>query len=179
MNCSTINSTFDGTMPVFKCYKFVFETSQALSAAGGILTMRGVAFLCIATAILLIFNGKQGCNSVPQCLCTLWVQSCIFGSASILLIVLPFFDAVNDALEDKNTFAENFGCFSDSFFAVGVPWCHFEKELKEQDNENVAVNLPRQSYPVKLLGGPPDDGNERPLDLTANEAQDDYHLMKN
>ena len=62
VNCSTINSTFDGTMPALECYEFVFQTSDALSAAGGILTMGGVAFLSIATCILFTSKGKENWN---------------------------------------------------------------------------------------------------------------------
>ena len=71
VNCSTIDSTFNGTMPDLQCYEFVFQTLEALSAAGGIISMGSISFTVIIALILSISKGKDGCEGLCGVRCIL------------------------------------------------------------------------------------------------------------
>ena len=46
VDCSAIDSTFNGTVPDLQCYEFVFDASEALSHAGGNSWHRRSDFCC-------------------------------------------------------------------------------------------------------------------------------------
>ena len=135
VNCSTISSTFNGTVPDLKCYEFVFQTSEAISAAGGILTMGGVAFLCIVTFILFLSRGKEGWKSKARRRCTFCMQLLMFLSLTSMFSIVPFLDVVHDALEDKNKYVEMLALFVIVGFALYVPWWRFETPREASSNE--------------------------------------------
>ena len=127
VNCSTIDSTFNGSVPDLQCYEFVFRVSEALGAAGGILATLGLAFTVVAMFILCISKGKDGWESKSRCFCTICTQAMVFALALVLLFILPFIDIVDDRPGSKQTFIELFMLFIIVCITVAVPWPFFKK----------------------------------------------------
>ena len=181
VNCSTIDSTFNDSTPDLLCYEFVFQTTEALSAAGGIYTIGGVSFAAITTCILFISSGEDGCESPckPCCICAICTQVTLFFAIFGLLITIPFIDIVGDQLiSSANAVIQMLALSVITINAVAVPWCLFEKAPKAPENVLISVNLPPQSFPIKLPDGPPDDGDEDKA-LVRNEAQSTYQSIEN
>ena len=89
MNCSTIDTTFNDTMPDLQCYEFVFDVSETLSDAGGILATGVVVFTLIVTIVLFLSKGEDGCKCIRRCCGALFTQA--FMSALIFGLLIAAF----------------------------------------------------------------------------------------
>ena len=153
VDCSAIDSTFNGTL---RCYEFIFDASEALSDAGGILGIGGVAFATIATLILRISKGKDGCKSKRRCCCTVCTQSLMCCGMVVLFDVLPAFFVLSNA-SGVSTTIELLVLFTIVCNTICIPWCLFQKAPTARAvDESIEMNIPPQSYPIKLPVGPPD-----------------------
>ena len=178
VNCSVVDSTFNDTL---QCYEFVFKTSEALSAAGGLLTMGGVAFAVVVGLILFISKGEKGRKSLPRCLCATGVQILLFIVVFVLLILLPFLDIVRDQLVTHTDLVEYAVLFLILIFSVCVPWFKFKRAPKALTNTSIVANTPPQSFPIRITPGPqddpPDDGDEGKV-LITDETQGNYQSIE-
>ena len=174
VNCSTIDSMFNGTTPDLHCYEFIFDASEAVSDAGGILTAGVVAFTATVTCILCMSKGEDGCNSKPRCICTICIQVTVLFVIVALLLVVPFIVS----LDGKEIFGYTelwiFSCLISP--AVCVPWCKFEEAPRAHLPVSGSASLHPQSL-NDLPSGPPDDGNEEKAPL-ANEKQGKYDSIE-
>ena len=153
VNCSTIDSTFNGTVPDLQCYEFVFKVSAALSDAGGILTIGGVAFAAIATFILFISKGEEGCESKRRCCCTICIQVIMFVSIFAVIILLPFIGIIDNGPGNTSTIFELIILGTIVVNTIAIPWHQFERAETEIGDSYVsgAVNLSPRRLPTEPL----------------------------
>ena len=159
-------------------YEFVFEASEAISDAGGVLTAGVVAFTATVTCILCLTKGENGCKkeggwkSKLCCCCALFTQALLLAFIFGVLIVAPKIEILDSKLE-RLKYLELWTFSGLIIPAVCVSWCKFKKALKTCGWIDVAANLPPQSYRINLPSGPPADGNEQ-IGLVTIETQGNY-----
>ena len=157
VNCSTMHSIFNDTIPDLQCYEFVFDASEALSDAGGILTTGVVAITVTVTCVLCISKGEDGCKSKPRCICTLCIQVAMLIVIFGFLFVVPFIVSLDNYEKIFGYMVLwTFSCLI--LPAVCVPWCRFKKAPRASLPVNGSTNLHPQSL-TDLPSGPPGDSN--------------------
>ena len=184
LNCFAANannarvdcSTFSGTTPDLQCYEFIFDASNALSDAGGILGIGALAFAVVATLILRISKGKDGRKSRRRCFCTVCTQYLMCCGMFLFLYMLPVFFTIGNT-PGFSTLIEPLVLFIIVCNTICVPWCLFEKAPTEHVDTSVQMKIPPQSYPIELPVGPPDDGDEDRVAFM-NERQGNYHSIE-
>lgn len=170
VNCSAIDSTFNST--VLWCYEFVFDISEALSHAGGILSMGVVAFIVTLTLILSISKGEDGRNSKLRCYCTMCIQTLMLLGILALLIVVPSIDILFDSVGFMG-YLELFGLSCLLVSVICTPWCLFKKVPRALLPVRSRVNISPQTYSSYIPDGPSDNVDEEAA-LIINQTPRDY-----